>query len=326
MKKFARKKPLGRGGFTLVELLAVIGIIAVVCAIAIPNAVSINKALNFKQVNDYAESIFMAAQANLTQMRSDGSLKSLQAKTGTMPVSCEFPIVPEGEKEQEYVAAAYGSEAYEAILPPGSVDDYVRTQQVVVEYNPITGNVYSVFFCSKGNKDLPDLAGSYESNHLRRTEGFRKPLYLGYYEGSALNSQTLDLGKSEASIAFKNDQEGMVTITIPNALEPDQLTTFVKGLRIDFTVTGEQSESGILNRAPAAKQESAVPGQIQKAENSFVIHWDLSQHYNENVVKVEMTTADSVKLTFALDSLYKNKSFASLSAAKADSQIGRAHV
>ena len=64
-------------GFTMTELLTVVGIIAIVCAIAIPAIISISRSLAFKQANEYAESIFMAAQANLTEMKSDGRLIDL---------------------------------------------------------------------------------------------------------------------------------------------------------------------------------------------------------------------------------------------------------
>ena len=61
-------------GYTMTELLAVIGIIAVVVAIAIPSIFFISRTLKFKQRNDYAKTVFLAAQANLSEMRSDGSL------------------------------------------------------------------------------------------------------------------------------------------------------------------------------------------------------------------------------------------------------------
>ena len=51
------KSKKGSLGYTLTELLVVIGIIAVVCAIAIPSIIAISKTLRFKQREDYAKSI-----------------------------------------------------------------------------------------------------------------------------------------------------------------------------------------------------------------------------------------------------------------------------
>ena len=68
------KSKKGSLGYTLTELLVAIGILAVLCAIAIPSLITISRALRFRQRNDYAKTIFLAAQENLTEMRSDGSL------------------------------------------------------------------------------------------------------------------------------------------------------------------------------------------------------------------------------------------------------------
>ena len=76
-------------GYTLAELLAVIAIIAVVSAIAITGIVTISRTLKFKQRNDYAKTVFLAAQANLSEMRSDGSLFKLHS-------DCDSEAVPEG--------------------------------------------------------------------------------------------------------------------------------------------------------------------------------------------------------------------------------------
>lgn len=68
------------------ELLTVIGIIAILCAVAIPSYLAISRSLQFKQRNDYARSVFLAAQTSLTERRSQGSLKPLQADAdGNVP-------------------------------------------------------------------------------------------------------------------------------------------------------------------------------------------------------------------------------------------------
>ena len=99
--KFNRKDR--KRGYTMTELLAVLGIIAVVVAIAIPSIYVISRTLKFKQRNDYAKTIFMAAQANLSEMRSDGSLDKLQSGSDAEAVPLGHCGFPAEEWSYEYV-------------------------------------------------------------------------------------------------------------------------------------------------------------------------------------------------------------------------------
>ena len=58
-EKFTRAKR-GSLGYTLTEMLVVVGIIAALCAIAIPSIFAIRNALRFATANNYAKSIFLA--------------------------------------------------------------------------------------------------------------------------------------------------------------------------------------------------------------------------------------------------------------------------
>ena len=64
-------------GFTLMETLGVVAIIVVALAIAIPSIIGIANSLKFKRMNEYAKTIFMAAQNNLIEMRSFGKLEPM---------------------------------------------------------------------------------------------------------------------------------------------------------------------------------------------------------------------------------------------------------
>ena len=154
-------------GYTMTELLMVIGIIAVVCAIAIPSIVMISRSLRFKQRNDYAKSVFMAAQQNLTEMRSDGELDVLQASSGTylIPAGGGFP----DEFRTEYVYTYTDEDAFNLVLPVGSVDSSVRDANIIIEYNPLTGNVYSVFY----SEERGGILDGYRSGSLPRDKDAR---------------------------------------------------------------------------------------------------------------------------------------------------------
>ena len=100
IEKLTRAKK-GSLGYTMTELLVVIGIIAVTCAIAIPSIFAIRDALRFATANNYAKSIFLAAQQNLTELRSDGGLTPVQSASGAYVIPDEVTTFPD-EFRAEY--------------------------------------------------------------------------------------------------------------------------------------------------------------------------------------------------------------------------------
>lgn len=294
IKKFTKCKE-GSLGYTLMEMLVVIGIIAIICAIAIPSVVSIVKSLRFAQRNDYAKSIFMAAQANLTEMRADGGLAPLQqAGLDSLPVQeeiCGFPV-EDWSPEYVYTSSEDSQKvSYALVLPVGSVDGTLREQQVIIEYNPLTGNVYAVFYSEE--KDQNILQDYREGKLPRNGEGdekLRKDMMLGYYDGSGLSSAELEIERTEARITFENGEEGIVTVHIPMPdLYVGSHEEFMKGLEVKLDITGEINKGKIEDIV--IKQSGTVGDNCKLAVDG-----------------------KTVEVTYVLDSLANRMSFANLAA------------
>ena len=224
----------GSLGYTLTEMLVVIAIIAIACAIAIPSIFYLRDMLRFAQANNYAKSIFLAAQQNLTELRSDGGLGPIQAAGDKYPIPALVTSFPE-EFRSEYVYTTTGTQAFSRVLPVGSIDADLRDDQIIIEFNPITGNVYSVFYYN-GN-DL-NLANQYPSD-LPRDKETRRGMLLGYYDGSGLNSSQIVLEQTQAIVEFVNGQEGIVRIKIPM---PESyfgdFDSFAAALDVDLSIYG----------------------------------------------------------------------------------------
>ncbi len=305
IQKFTKAKK-GSLGYTLTEMLVVIGIIAVICAIAIPSVIAISRALRFRQRNDYAKAIFMAAQANLTEMRSDGGLAPLQggsANSLEIPADEQFPE----EHREEYVFTASrlgisGSQrdSYALVLPVGSVESTLREQQVIIEYNPITGNVYSVFYCDEKDVNILELYMSADSGDVlpRDDEAARKKMMLGYYDGSGLSSSELELESANAEVTFTNGEEGLVTVRIPMPRAYyGKHAAFMSSLQVDLTVEGEHGGSFSVRIKNS-------PNNTQEEEAGLVVL--------PSTTELDVDGA-TVLVTCALDSLVDYGSFANLS-------------
>ena len=242
-------------GFTLTEVLVVVAIIAILCAIAIPAIISINKALSFKQKDDYAKSIFTAVQANLAELRSEGNLKAIQDKVNDDAHKVKhFP----SSDSSEYRFITSDDPIFDQLLPKDGIDSAVRDQNMLIEFNPYTGNVYAVFYSEsmtaaelkQAYNDGNNVHGHDFPNGLPRGDDadldLRKELGLGYYEGSELNTSELKKVHAISKVSCLNGEENLVVIDIE---VPDELSEshrdYANSLDIVLTAKGDRTQNSI---------------------------------------------------------------------------------
>lgn len=298
----------GKRGFTMMEVLVVVGIIAVIAAIAIPSVISMRKNMDYKQRCDYAKTIFLAAQSNLADLRSTGELKLVEDASNSHGAVLQQEDAEKAETEEggttgnlpggfvsRYIYTAnFGGTAddrYAQVLPVNAVESTIRDQNVIIEYNPRTGIVHAVFY-AEGNYDL---LGNYQKGMLKRDEQWLKENLVGYYgTGDADVSEELGFKTVSPEITFENGQEAILTVKIPTRTDksnedpfflPDKYGYYVKGLEINLTVAGENS--GVFTKNLKKAGVEMQPGEIDADEGAALV----------------------IPLHFALDSLADGKGF-----------------
>lgn len=235
------KKLKNKQGFTLLEVLTVVGILCVILTIVVPSLWMIGRSLEYQKRCNYARTIFLTAQRELVELRSSGRLDLLPPDADALGQREDA----EGTPPAGYVYTHSGSRSFAWILPEDFLEETLRNQQILIEYHPESGSVYSVFYY-EGKESLAEL---YAAGDLHREEKLRKKLLLGYYSGSGLTDPELGIYHVAADIRFDNGQEGIVTVAVPaQALVSgeainfmgDDYHAFASGLTITLTVTGER--------------------------------------------------------------------------------------
>ncbi len=150
MKKTHDRKKRRLGGYTMAEVLIVIAILGILAALAIPSVITYRRDLKLTELDDNARTIYLAAQNNLSALRSAaGETLELGGATGR---NAEDGVVVSGT-QFKYVSTNVASAEPGWLVLPGSVDSALMEEgsYYLVEFDPVSGVVYGVFYTEKGD-------------------------------------------------------------------------------------------------------------------------------------------------------------------------------
>ena len=232
MNKYTKNK-----GFTLVEMLAGIGILVALLAIAIPTISKLSRTLTQQQADDYAKSIYLAIQDELASKRTDGSrfqgeyasiyvddskgaalkdeiaemLAELsEGKTTRADLAADLMALDE-DHNYVYITTDDRS-ALEELLPRNSIDESIFRSgcEVTVIFNKETGDVL----------------------HVRYETGKA----VGRYDGGVISGRKNILQEIVPTVQFVNGQECYIKIIVPI---PDLYRTTPQYFmdRLTYTIT-----------------------------------------------------------------------------------------
>lgn len=192
-------------GFTLSELLIVVGIITVLIGAGTPAVIHYQKTLHQKELDEKAQIIYIAAQNQLSVLENEGKRDLYMVDEDGNPINPDASIHRDGDKyyvvwNDAYSGRADGKPTYNGDSEKtlaynlmfsssvgGSVDDELFNHDWAIEYDPYTATIGAVFYSdddAKGLSGYAPSAGDFASK-LRGTAKDRIEAgnIIGYYGG-----------------------------------------------------------------------------------------------------------------------------------------------
>lgn len=224
----------------MMETLVALAVLVILMGITFVPIASLASSLKMTQIDNYAKSIYQAAQNRLVSMKASGTLVELQTAIATYNPDQKLSAAPsdypgdtgngENWKHLYYITSS-DTQAdvlimQAAIISQGIVDN----GSYIIEMDPVSGEVYGVFY-----SDSPDL--TYEQACAQgRDRASREAAKIGYYGGFSTSLSPDDLPKVFVPVVkFVNHEELYANIDCPG-LAAAVLTQ--QYLTVDITLTG----------------------------------------------------------------------------------------
>ena len=265
-------------GFTLVEMIVTIVIISILATLTISGIITWQKWSDYRRQNEYAQTLFVAAQNQLTEYGANGQIVNLQKDILGTTVN--------GEPDLSSDSVKSGLKLSEAVLSKMTDEQ---------------GNAYdleTIWPESKG-KEAPEKyqktivslraeAGQY-SNYLADPTGYRKTNPQAYWVYELLSSYVYDT-------TIINDGAICVELT-PQDGQIFSVSYSDKNTKFIYTAAGESGEADISNREEEIRQESMIgfyaSGSLYASTKN--------KPDKVSVSKVKLFNKDTFYLTFTLN-------------------------
>ncbi len=207
MKAYFGKQ--GKKGFTLLEVMLVVAILSIVMAITVPGLVRTSRTLKIEKLDDIAREIYTAAQSRSISLSVSGQLSQVGGVERAIPLADGGSG---GTTTVTTISNVSGGGAIDMLLPLGSVEEVVRQNYYLIEYDPVTGMVRGVYYWE--NKDNDFLTGGYGTVRDKEDRMNYHGGMVGYYGGENVDRLSPPTpGVSSVTAELVNDEELYLKIT-----------------------------------------------------------------------------------------------------------------
>lgn len=208
------KKKLDHAGFTMLEMSVTFVIMMLLLTLSVGGILAYQDYADYKRQNDFAQTLFSAAQTKLTGYSVRGQMEQIK-RVSVNPVNLQQITTPNGENASEsqageavkqngvyylygnkesytrYITGEYKGRSDEESMEYTALyhifeeflfDRTILDACIAIEYDPETAQVYSVLYSDKCNAfTYTGKTGNGQVNISDRRDGFRSEQLLGYY-------------------------------------------------------------------------------------------------------------------------------------------------
>ena len=262
------QKARKNNGFTLAEVLIVVGILVILMAVAFISVISYLRSMTKLEYDNYAKEIFIAAQNHLSVAESQGYLgrDGFGSNADESESGVYYFVVNVTGEGTGGTSVADSSTVLDLMLPRASLDETIRLGgKYIVRYHKDAGQVLDVFYWSDSGRYSHNYASSDYSLFLAKRGEENKDLLktyetdnsvIGWYGSAAaltvpivtLNAPLLDV---------VNGDQLYVTVRDTNTIPADQYTL---KLVITGLSSGAVTEIPLINSVHARVSSSLGTG------------------------------------------------------------------
>ncbi|MGI6072144.1 MAG: hypothetical protein ACOX75_03910 [Lachnospiraceae bacterium] len=274
-----KKRIIGRlenkKGLTLIETLIVVAIVVILCGILLIGILALIDRINQTKLDNIAQSMYVSAQNRIRELKASGEIDRLSTATELGKVTVkpadweEDPDDTVDYKDLRYFyhnkdnpANSSSTDLVNFIFPKGSIDEDVLDDNWVIEFDPVTGYVYSAFYSETRSADdyyINNISTLDQSGTSSlRFKDFRRSIKgknkIGYYGGKA--NMPLDASGDLINVSMNVINADILkvrmTAVIPSAFDTSDLT-------FKLTVKGKTSNNKVvLTPAVSSKIDGAT--------------------------------------------------------------------
>ena len=257
-------------GFTLVEMIVTMMLLSILLTISVMGLMAWQDWSDFNQANEYAETMFLSAQNQLSEYNANGTLEDFAKQTKNFSpaeVKLDSIYYEEGKaytedsvwvtKDKGTLVSVCANKGDYSLYAAGKTttsptapivyqllesylyDTSILNDAICVEFSLEDGQVFSVLYCGKANDDDEEsfvYSGSDDNlrgqvNIASRYESYRKDRMLGYYGVDTL-SKALTTEKVKPKIKVELHNEDTLNLTI----RPENMVNAAQKLNYEVTV------------------------------------------------------------------------------------------